>query len=64
MELNKMIFGLYINPLLGNALYGNNKFLLKMQDATFGKLYECSWYELKENIKILEKEGYKIIRRI
>ena len=51
---------LFINPMLGTAYYGGDKFNKRISAATLGKIYDCTFSELKHNIKILKNRGYII----
>jgi len=52
-----------MNPMLKTAYYGGYKFSKRISKATLGHIYDCSFSELKHNIKILENRGYTISKR-
>jgi len=54
---------LFINPMLGVAYYGNSKFGRRVNNVTIGKVYDCTFSELKNNIKLLLKRNYSIFKR-
>jgi len=54
---------LFMNPMLKTAYYGGYKFSKRISKATLGHIYDCSFSELKHNIKILENRGYTISKR-
>lgn len=54
---------LYINPMLGTAYYGNNKFNIRISESTIGDIFDCTFNELKQNINILLRKGYTISKR-
>ena len=54
---------LYINRMLGVAYYGGKKFDRRISKATLGKIYDCTFSELKFNIKMLRDKGYEVYKR-
>ncbi len=54
---------LYINDMLKTAYYGNSKFDYRICNMTIGKIYDCSFKELRYNLNILHKRGYDIYKR-
>ena len=59
----RLTYTLFINDQLMVATFGNTKFNNRIKNATFGRLYDCSFNQLKFNLKILNRSGYKIIKR-
>ncbi len=57
MKINKKYI-LFINPVLKMAYYGTEKFNTRISKATLGYIYDCSFSQLKNNLKILIKNGY------
>lgn len=49
--------------MLGTAFYGNSKFSNRISQATFGIIYDCSFSELKHNIKVLIERDFTICKR-
>lgn len=62
MKIRKT-YALFINHMLGTATYGNNKFGRRIDDATLGVIYDCTFSELKENLHRLLNFGYTISQR-
>ena len=61
MKIRKR-YTLFINPMLGTAFFGNDKFSKRINDATLGEIYDCTLSELKQNLKILLNRGYTILK--
>ena len=62
MKIRKQ-YVLFINPMLGMAFYGNHKFSRRINEATLGEIYDCTFSELKENLRHLLNRGYTISKR-
>lgn len=43
------------------AFYGGSKFDARISRATFGTIIDCTLSQLKNNIKLLIKQGFGII---
>lgn len=56
-------YWLYINPMLATAFYGNDKFGSRISTATFGQLYTCTLFQLKQNLKRLSSTGFSVYKR-
>jgi len=61
MKIRKQ-YTLFINPMLGTAFFGNNKFSTRINEATLGEIYDCTFSELKQNLKMLLNRGYRILK--
>ena len=62
MKIRKS-YVLFINPMLGTAYYGGAKFDRRISNATLGQIFDCTFSELKDNLRILLKRGYDISKR-
>jgi len=62
MKIRKQ-YVLFINPMLGTAFFGNHKFSERINEATLGEIYDCTFSELKQNLKMLLNRGYTISKR-
>lgn len=62
MKIRKS-YVLFVNPMLGTAYYGGGKFDNRISKATLGDIFDCTFAELKDNIKILIKRGYTVSKR-
>ncbi len=62
MKIRKT-YTLFINPMLGTALFGNHIFSRRINEATLGEIYDCTFSELKENLQFLLNRGYTISKR-
>lgn len=54
---------LFINDMLGTATFGNNRFGDRIENATIGKVFDCTLSELKYNLRILKNGKYRISHR-
>jgi len=61
MKIRKT-YTLFINPMLGTAFFGNDKFSRRIDKATLGEIYDCTLSELKQNLKILLNRGYTVLK--
>ena len=61
MKIRKQ-YVLFINPMLGTAFFGNHKFSGRINEATLGEIYDCTFSELKQNLKMLLNRGYTILK--
>lgn len=62
MKIRKS-YVLFVNPMLGTAYYGGGKFDARISQATLGDIFDCTFVELKDNIKLLIKRGYTVSKR-
>ena len=62
MKIRKR-YVLFINPMLGTAYYGNEKFDRRISQATLGDIIDCTFSELKHNLRMLVNRGYTISKR-
>lgn len=46
--------------MLGTATFGNSKFSDRINNATIGKIFDCNFFELKHNLKIVKQRGYNV----
>ena len=62
MKIRKK-YVLYINDMLGTAYFGNSSFSARIAHASIGEIIDCTLSELKHNIRLLLKRGYKVSKR-
>lgn len=63
MKIRKQ-YTLYINSMLGTATFGSPyKFGWRIDNATIGEIYDCTYRELIENLRMLNSRGYRISQR-
>ena len=61
MKIRKK-YTLYINDMTNTVFWGGSGFNRRISKATFGRIYDCSFSELKFNIKKLSNHGYLVVR--
>jgi hypothetical protein len=61
MKIRKK-YTLFVNSMLGAAFYGGKKFSRRIDDATLGEIYDCTFSELKQNLQMLSRRGYTIFK--
>ena len=52
---------LYINHFTHYAMYGTNKFNLRISVADIGQIYDCNFNELIHNLTKLRDKGFTIL---
>ena len=60
MKIRKQ-YTLFVNPITSYAFYGGSKFNSRISKATLGTLYDCTFAQLKSNIKRLKASGYTVL---
>ena len=53
---------LFINGFTNTAFYGGDKFDRRISHATLGVIYDCTFTQLKNNIKMLLKNNVTVIK--
>lgn len=54
---------LFVNEMQRTAFYGGKKFDARISKATLGEIFDCSFRDLKNNIKKLKELGFKVSQR-
>ena len=54
---------LFINSMLKTAYFGGRKFDQRISAATLGVIYDCTFRELVDNLRMLTDRGYTISKR-